>query len=107
MAEIKAPFNKLTPAEAERLDWLAEECAEVILAISKIKRHGYDSHHPENSGNDNRYDLNREIGHISAVVDLMVSRGDVSFDDIHRSTKEKLKYADQYLHHNSTLELAQ
>lgn len=29
-------FNKLTPAEAERLALLSEECAEVIMAIGKF-----------------------------------------------------------------------
>ena len=40
-------FNKLTPAEDERLAMLAEECAEVIQIVSKIQRHGYDSWHPD------------------------------------------------------------
>lgn len=41
------PFNRLTPAEAERLALLAEECGEAIQAIGKILRHGYESNHPE------------------------------------------------------------
>ncbi len=39
-------FNNLTPGAAERLAVLAEECGEVIQAVSKIQRHGYDSGHP-------------------------------------------------------------
>lgn len=40
-------FNGLTPAEAERLAMLSEECGEVIQIIGKILRHGYDSYHPD------------------------------------------------------------
>ncbi len=40
-------FNRLTPAEAERLAMLAEEAAEVIQIVGKILRHGYASYHPD------------------------------------------------------------
>ena len=34
------PFNGLTPAEAERLALLMEECGEVVQIIGKVLRHG-------------------------------------------------------------------
>jgi hypothetical protein len=43
---VSQHFNGLTPAEAERLALLAEECGEVIQAIGKVLRHGYESRHP-------------------------------------------------------------
>jgi hypothetical protein len=62
------PFNNLTPAQMERLDMLAEECAEVIMAIAKIKRHGLHNWHPENPKRTNIMDLNRELQDVGAVM---------------------------------------
>lgn len=58
-AVVSQHFNQLTPAEAERLALLAEECGEVIQAIGKILRHGYESRHPD-GGPTNREALERE-----------------------------------------------
>lgn len=70
-------FNDLTNAETERLDMLAEECAEVIQAISKIKRHGWNSRHPD-GGPTNREQLFRELRDVAAVRWGMVINGDLS-----------------------------
>lgn len=56
-------FNRLTPAEAERLALLAEECGEVIQAIGKVLRHGFESTHPD-GGPTNRESLERECGDV-------------------------------------------
>ena len=37
---------ELTNAQKERLDLLQEECAEIIQAVSKIKRFGFEGKHP-------------------------------------------------------------
>lgn len=72
-------FNKLTPAEAERLAWLMEECAEAQQAIGKILRHGYNSKNPFDPNHEgNRADLLREIRDINAAVNLMIEKGDLS-----------------------------
>lgn len=42
-------FNDLEPGEAERLAILAEEAGELIHAIGKILRYGYESHNPDSS----------------------------------------------------------
>jgi hypothetical protein len=60
-------FNNLTPAEAERLAMLAEECAEVIQIVGKILRHGYDSYHPKDPSMDNRDLLAKELADLDAV----------------------------------------
>ena len=57
----------LTPAEAERLAMLAEECAEVIQIVGKILRHGYDSYHPADPETTNRDLLAKELTDIEAV----------------------------------------
>jgi len=92
------PFNQLTPAKAERLTLLAEECAEVIQAITKILRHGYDSYNPcESAGLSNRQHLEREIGHVDAAFNLMGH--DISTNAVHKYSIKKSKEVKKYLHH--------
>lgn len=70
-------FNKLTPAEAERLAMLSEECAEVIQAVSKILRHGYESVNPlAPEKGTNREQLARELIDVFAVLLLMQENED-------------------------------
>lgn len=71
-------FNKLTPAEAERLAMLAEECAEVIQIIGKILRHGYESHHPETPDITNRDLLGNELIDLAAVETEMIVSKDIA-----------------------------
>jgi NTP pyrophosphatase (non-canonical NTP hydrolase) len=88
-------FNKLTPAEDERLTMLAEECAEVIQAVTKIQRHGYDSHHPD-GGPDNRDNLQRELTDMSGVLCLMIEAKDIlpgTYLGTHKAMRRKLRYA--------------
>jgi hypothetical protein len=47
-------FNRLTPAEAERLALLLEELGEAQQIIGKILRHGYESYHPDDPETTNR-----------------------------------------------------
>lgn len=62
-----AHFNQLTPAQAERLAILAEECAEVVQIIGKILRHGLYSAHPV-TGEVNIDALLREIIDVKAAM---------------------------------------
>ena len=64
-------FNGLTPAEAERLAMLAEECGEVIQMVGKILRHGYDSYHPSDPTTTNRHLLIAELRDVNAVLKAM------------------------------------
>jgi NTP pyrophosphatase (non-canonical NTP hydrolase) len=76
---METPFNRLTPAEAERLDYLTEELGEVLQAIGKIKRHGYNSFDPtdpDHLGN-NRNDLERELEDVIKAIVLMQFNGDI------------------------------
>lgn len=98
---MNAPFNKLTPAEAERLALVAEECAEIIQIVGKILRHGYESSNPDapDKGN-NREMLAREIGDLDAVVDLMIVTDDLSQGELIDAKAEKSARMRRYLHHN-------
>lgn len=90
-------FNGLTPAEAERLAMLAEECGEVIQMVGKILRHGYESHHPDRPDVTNRALLTREMTDLFAVAHQMQSMGDVAREgsevSIDKAWLKKLRYA--------------
>lgn len=90
-------FNQLTPAEAERLAVLAEECGEVIQAVGKILRHGYESSHPD-GGPTNRRTLEREIGDVLYAVDR-IALHDLSSINIENAAAMKKQNIKPYLHH--------
>ena len=75
----------------ELLTILMEECAEVIQAASKIQRFGWDS---EWKGETGREILERELGDLQCMVDLLHEGDHVSFTamDEHASNKhDKLR----------------
>lgn len=89
------PFNGLTPAEAERLAILAEECAEVIVEVNKILRHGYESWHPDEPSQTNRQRLRKELIQVAAVHEAMFDNGDVEnhgFSDIREAWRKKRRF---------------
>jgi len=57
----------------EILDILQEECAEVIQAISKIRRFGIDNSYKE--GGTQREHLIQELGDVTLLIELLKSHG--------------------------------
>jgi NTP pyrophosphatase (non-canonical NTP hydrolase) len=98
-------FNGLTEAEAERLALLSEECAEVIQAIAKIQRHGYESHNPTIAVPDderpetNRMRLEKELGDVICAMRKLRHAGDVSESQIDEYADEKARKVRRWLHH--------
>lgn len=101
-------FNGLTPAQAERLAMLAEECGEVIQIVGKILRHGYDSHHPDQQEKPpeqritNRESLGHELCDLFTVASAIFERDDVpEFGSAqqNRTWDRKLRFA----HHQEEL----
>lgn len=107
-------FNKLTPAENERLAYLMEECGEVIQIIGKIMRHGYESYDPTDPNNrvvgeggrgigktlqvtTNRELLARELGDVMRAMDMMASAKDYEWLTV-ASAREKGPPS-KYMHH--------
>jgi hypothetical protein len=95
-------FNKLTPAELERLSILSEELGEAIQVIGKILRHGYNSCHP-NGGPDNKRLLEAECGDIRTAMIRLCNAGDLSKENIHARADFKLQHQ-PYLHHQEITE---
>ena len=92
------PFNRLSPAEAERLALLMEEMGEAHQVIGKILRRGYESRHPD-GGPTNREMLEKELGDVWAAFDLMVTWMDTNRGTVHGHMETKLRNVMQYLHH--------
>ena len=90
--------NELTAAEIERLALLAEECGEVIQAVGKILRHGYESTHPD-GGATNRELLEEELGDLRHAQDRMTLAKDVNVRAIEEAKQEKAERITAYLHH--------
>lgn len=95
-------FNRLTPAAAERLAMLAEEASEIVKAVSKILRHGYESHNPDAPRKaSNRTQLEGEMADLLGVWTAMRDAGEVydpSIYDTGKAWERKLRYA----HHQDT-----
>lgn len=91
-------FNRLTPAEAERLAILAEECGEIVQIVSKALRHGLDFHHPD-TGETNRAAIMREIGDLNAICARMVKAGDIQPAPILAASNSKDAKLPRWTHH--------
>lgn len=95
--------RRISPAEHERLSLLLEECGEVVQAIGKILRHGYESRHPDSNmdGPTNREMLARECGDIRHAMIRLCEARDLSKDDIHAHADRKAMTVQRYLHHQA------
>lgn len=96
-------FNELSNAEAERLALIAEECGEVVQAIGKILRHGYESTSPfDPERTTNRTALEKECGDLRAVIAFAAVNGDLDEIEIEhhlRQKTERLLGGECYTHH--------
>ena len=93
-------FNGLTPAEAERLAILIEECGEVISMACKVLRHGYESTDPTDIlSPTNREMVAGELGQVWQAINAMVKAGDISAAIIHESEVDRWDRIKPYLHH--------
>jgi len=66
-----------------------EECAEVVVAISKIFRFGFDSRWPE-GGIDNRSRLTEELGDLLAMVKLMDENDIIDLEELSKAGERKI-----------------
>jgi NTP pyrophosphatase (non-canonical NTP hydrolase) len=79
----------------EALGILQEECAEVIVEVSKINRFGLDSvHYKSEFKHTHRTMFENEIGDVLALVDILIDQGILDADRLEvakANKKEKLK----------------
>lgn len=85
---------KQTPQKTQRLlDKLQEECSEVIQVISKIRRFGPASHHPDRK-TTNKTELVSELEDLLALVAVLES---VNYIDLTQSQNNIRKKAEALL----------
>ena len=78
---------------AEALGILQEECAEVIVEVSKIRRFGLDSVNLK-SGVSHALMLAEEVGDVLAMIDILLEQGVLQqsvLDAAKQNKKDKLK----------------
>ena len=77
----------------EALGILQEECAEVIVEISKCTRFGTDSLH-DKTGQTHREMLENEIGDVLALIDILKEEYIITEENLNKAVqakKDKLK----------------
>ena len=73
----------------EILDITQEECAEVIVAISKISRFGID-HYKPGKPLTNRQHLAEELGDLQAMIDLCINHNLVDEKEVLMAADNKI-----------------
>lgn len=72
----------------EALGILQEECAEVIVEVSKIRRFGLDTVHYK-SGVKHSTMLEMEVGDVLALIDILVEQGVLDRDGLEVAAENK------------------
>lgn len=85
----RSPYKLPTPRERELLDILQEECAEVIVAASKMLRFGAENSHLPAYPEENRLKLSEELGHLIALRDLVGEAGLIDWKRYAAARNEK------------------
>lgn len=75
----------------EILNILQEECAEVIQAVSKVARFGFEHRWPDETSQSNRECLEQEVGDVLAMVKLMIDFGMVKEENLQIWTNRKIE----------------
>jgi len=92
-------FSNLKSDTEERLAILLEEMGEAQQIIGKILRHGLRSSHPHFGDVPNIELLEKELGHVLAVIDLMVRGGELRGAELKRHADEKIVKLREWTHH--------
>jgi NTP pyrophosphatase (non-canonical NTP hydrolase) len=87
--------------DRELLTILAEECAEVIKAVSKALRFGLADGYP-GTLTTNSADIGQEVGDILCVVEKLVERGILNVSEIDGAVVQKSAKLDRYLQAQET-----
>jgi NTP pyrophosphatase (non-canonical NTP hydrolase) len=82
--------GKMNDKQNEVLDILQEECAEVIQAVSKIRRFGA-SNHKHGETQTNLEHLEEELGDLMAMIDILNDLGVVYWGHLESAKHAKIE----------------
>jgi NTP pyrophosphatase (non-canonical NTP hydrolase) len=71
----------------EILDILQEECGEVIVAISKVRRFGIDNSYKD--GGTQREHLIQELGDVTLLIELLMAHNVFTEQELHEAQIRK------------------
>ncbi len=77
----------MNPKTNETFDILQEECGELVVAISKVKRFGLDNRYK--NGGSQREHLTQEAGDVMLMIDLLVEQGIFTEQELHQAKDRK------------------
>ena len=95
-------FNALTPEQTESLSILAEECAEVVQAVTKILRHGLLGTMPDNLScgvYDNMSVLRGELADVVVAAAVVSHVFCLSATEMNHRIDDKLLTLRNWTHH--------
>lgn len=69
------------------LDILQEECGELIVSASKVRRFGLDSIYKD--GKSQRHNLVQELGDVMLMIDLLVDNGVLTKEELQQASLKK------------------
>lgn len=94
--------NGISPAQAERLHKLAEECSELAaIIIMKTLRHGMDSYHPDDPSKvSNQQLIEGEMGDLFLAIGVCAGRGDLDINRAGDAAEQKKPQYTRYMHHD-------
>ena len=95
---VPSDGRPLTPYEREILTILQEECAEVIVAASKLLRFGVGNTNPS-TGKKNDEDLGLEVGDLQQMIDKIIFAEIVSRDHLIDGMVRKQDRLIQFMQH--------
>lgn len=90
------------PHDLALLGKLGEEAGELVSAVCRCIIQGIDEKEPK-TGKVNRQWLQEEIADVEALLDLVVSRLNLSSKEIYDRSQLKIKYKTKWLEHLKTL----
>lgn len=77
----------MTDKVNEILDILQEECGEVIVAISKVRRFGLDTAHKDKPSQ--RANLIQELGDVALMTELLIEHGVLTQEQLDQAKQQK------------------
>lgn len=82
--------NEILDQSNEVMDILQEEAAEVIQAVSKIRRFGMDNG-KHGTNQTNKEHLEEELGDMLAMIDILMINGVVNWGNLHKAKRAKIE----------------